>query len=143
FWHGAQDHVAWTIDVQRAGPYEAIVRLASADATAGCNFVFQGAGERLRGTTPATGGYDKYQTIRLGTIVLPVGKHRFVLRPDGPLAHQNLMDLGDVTLTPYAADGSAAVDDDAAARIVELFAGLAVGTPEEYERIPEMFSVSI
>jgi hypothetical protein len=81
---------------------------------------------------------------------LPAGKNRIVVRPDGPLLKVNLFDLRGVYLVPVGVPADQAIageppsnGTDAATAIAKLLDGLAVGKPEEYERIPSIWEQAI
>jgi putative heme-binding domain-containing protein len=150
FWHGQNDYVAWQVKHPAGGEFEAYLHWACAEDAAGSRFVLEGGDAPLRGAINSTGGYDQYQTVSLGRIELAPGTTRIVLRPDGPLATANLMDLRGVYLVPRGVSPERAIAGqappnrpDAAEAIAKLLDGLAVGTPAEYERIPAIWQEAI
>lgn len=99
FWHGPEDHVAWTVDVRRAGPYTVHLDWACADSSAGNAYRIIGPGFELTGTVPATGGWNRYRQAEIGSIELTPGIHRIIVRP-GHAPRGALMDLRSVALAP-------------------------------------------
>jgi hypothetical protein len=91
-WHGKDDHVAWTVEVEKAGEYDVWLDWACADESAGNAYMLEGGKARLRGKVKATGGWDKYKQEKIGTIMLAAGTQRLTLRPDGEL-RRALLDL--------------------------------------------------
>jgi putative membrane-bound dehydrogenase-like protein len=150
YWHGQNDFVSWNLDVPKARDFEVYLHWACAPESAGNAFVVAGGITPLTGVAASTGGYDRYATRRIGRLSLPAGKNRIVVRPDGPLSKVNLLDLRGVYLVPVGVSADRAIAGeppasgaDAATAIAELLDGLAVGKPEEYERIPSIWQHAI
>ncbi|HEX5271387.1 MAG TPA: PVC-type heme-binding CxxCH protein, partial [Gemmataceae bacterium] len=91
-WHGKDDRVSWTVEVEKAGEYDVWLDWACADESAGNAYVLDGGKEPLRGKVKATGGWDRYRQEKVGTVMLAAGTQRLALRPDGEL-RRALMDL--------------------------------------------------
>jgi putative membrane-bound dehydrogenase-like protein len=149
-WHGQLDHVAWDVEVPAAGEYEVALDSACIDDAAGNGFVVEGGAMPLHGTVAGTGNFESgvgdfhsYQTKTIGRISLAAGPGRIILRPDGPLKSQYLMDFRGLQLVPVSTTASSTESDDATAAITKLLDGLAVGKPEEYERIPKIWESAI
>jgi hypothetical protein len=98
-WHGAQDHAAWTVEVERGGQFDVWLDWACADAVAGNPYVLEGGEPALRGKVAGTGGWDRYRLRKVGTLTLDKGTRRLVLRPDGP-PREALLDLRGIHLLP-------------------------------------------
>jgi hypothetical protein len=150
YWHGQHDYVAWDVETPEARDYEVFIHLACAPGDAGSKAVLEGCSPPLPLTVPSTAGYDQYQVVHVGRTHLAEGVCRLSLRPDGPLATPNLMDLRGVYLAPdgkpieRAEQGDAPSDgEDAATHIAHLLDGLAVGTKAEYDRIPSIWEQAI
>ena len=150
YWGRQDEYVAWQVDVPSAREYDVHLHWAMADDTAGSAYILEGGEQPVTGNVAATGGYSKFQTRRIGRIKLAAGKQRLILRPDGPLKTANLMDLRGVYLTPVGASGERALageppigGEDAATAISKMLDGLAVGQPQEYERIPDIWQHAI
>jgi putative membrane-bound dehydrogenase-like protein len=150
YWHDQNDYVAWQIEHPTGGEFEVILHWACANDSADNRFAIEGIEPRVVNYVGATGGYDRFHTVRLGYSSLPVGKSRIVVRPDGPLVKHHLMDLRGVYLVPRGANRDRALageaptnSPDAAVKIAELLKGLAVGTSAEYQRIPAIWEEAI
>lgn len=150
YWHGQLDHVAWDVDVPAGGEYEVALDAACIDDAAGNGFVVEGGATPLHGTVKGTGNFDSgvgdyhsYQSQNIGRIKLAEGPNRIIIRPDGPLKSQYLMDLRGLQLSPVSKETAPDKKKDATAEIKVLLDGLAVGKPEEYERIPKIWESAI
>ncbi|RIK78457.1 MAG: dehydrogenase [Planctomycetota bacterium] len=150
YWHGQNDYVAWQVEHPTGGQFEVILHWACADDTAANRFAIDGLQPPVINYVGATGGYDRFNTVRLGYSTLRPGRSRVVVRPDGPLATHHLMDLCGVYLVPRGTNCDRALageaptsGPDAAVKIVDLLQGLAVGTPAEYERIPAIWEEAL
>ncbi|MCP3693088.1 MAG: c-type cytochrome, partial [Planctomycetaceae bacterium] len=99
FWGSAQDRAEWTVELTKAGTYEAWIDLACPQNTAGNPFVFTAGSSQLRGKVPATASWDDYQKKMIGRISLPAGSSGISFRSDG--APQGfLLDLRGIQLVP-------------------------------------------
>ncbi|MBI1902633.1 MAG: c-type cytochrome, partial [Planctomycetia bacterium] len=93
FWHDVNDHVIWTVEVDKAGEYDVFLDYACSDESAGNPFILEGGSSPLRGKVSPTGGWDKYRKQKIGTLKLDAGQRRIILRPDGEQLQRALMDL--------------------------------------------------
>jgi putative heme-binding domain-containing protein len=150
YWHGQNDHVAWQVEHPTGGEFEVILHWACANDSAENRFAIDGLEPTIVNFVGATGGYDRFHTVRLGHSTLRPGKSRVVVRPDGPLAKRHLMDLRGVYLVPLGVNFERALageaptnGPDAAVKIAKLLEGLPVGTPAEYDRIPAIWEEAI
>lgn len=149
YWHGAADYVAWTVDVETASLYDAYLHWACEDSAAGNGFAVDGGAAPLVGVVGGTGGYDRFRVAHLGPLQLAAGENRLAIRPDGPKRGIHLMDLRGLYLVPAGTSrdrvlaGDAPTLPDAASELARLLDGLAVGQPEEYDRIPDIFHTTL
>jgi putative membrane-bound dehydrogenase-like protein len=166
-WHGSNDQVVWTVEVDRESTFDVWLDWACADAVAGNTWLLEGGQRPLRGKVAGTGGWDRYRQKKVGTLTLPAGTVRLTFRPDGPVRGA-LLDLRGVHLVPpgtlpQKADATelakqllddktaaprrqALIDEHpnlAADLIKALTADLKPGTKEEYRRIPWIWRVAV
>jgi putative membrane-bound dehydrogenase-like protein len=99
-WHDAQDHAAWTIQLDKEGHFDVYFDYACDNPSAGNRFVLEGAQPTLRGQVIGTGGWDKFRHQKVAVVSLAAGKHRLVLRPDAGTIHGALLDLRAIYLVP-------------------------------------------
>jgi putative heme-binding domain-containing protein len=150
FWHNQKDFVAWDVEATTPGEYEVYLHWACINEAAGSAFIIEGGEHPIIGETAGTGGYDRFLSRRIGRVRLNAGTNRITVRPNGPLKTVNLMDLRGVYLTPVGIAADRAITGqpprqggDAATAIAKLVDGLAVGRPEEYQRIPKIWEEAI
>jgi putative membrane-bound dehydrogenase-like protein len=98
-WHGQEDHAVWTVEVEKERSFDVWLDFACANDAAGNAFVLEGAKPELRGKVNGTGGWDKYQQLKIGTVKLAAGNARLIFRPDAPLRGA-LLDLRAIQLVP-------------------------------------------
>jgi putative membrane-bound dehydrogenase-like protein len=98
-WHGVDDHVIWTVEVEKEGAYDVWLDWACDDGVAGNPYVLEGTRPALRGHVRSTGGWDRYRQEKIGTVTLPAGATRLAFRPDGSL-RVALLDLRGLHLVP-------------------------------------------
>lgn len=98
-WHGENDYVAWTAEVEKAGAYDVHLDYACATDSAGNNFVVKVDGNSVAGTVAATGGdWSNYKQVKIGSVQLQPGRHRISVQPSGPVTGA-LFDLRTVALS--------------------------------------------
>jgi putative heme-binding domain-containing protein len=100
FWHGLNDHVLWHIESAKPGTFDVYLDYACNEDSAGNLFVFETWKSAISGQIGSTGGWDKYQQRKVGTITLPAGPGTISIRPKGPALKGALMDLRGVYLVP-------------------------------------------
>lgn len=83
YWHHRDDFVRWRISSPALFEFEVWCEWACAPDAAGNAFRLEGADPVLTGQVPSTGGWDKYQFHRIGTIRLQAGESELILRPGG------------------------------------------------------------
>src|SRR5262249_10042096 len=98
-WHGLDDHAAWTVEAEKEGSFDVWLDFACANDVAGNAFALEGGKPELRGKVNGTGGWDKYQQQKIGTVKLTAGTQRLIFRPDAPLRGA-LLDLRAIQLVP-------------------------------------------
>jgi putative heme-binding domain-containing protein len=97
FWGSSQDYAVWNLDVPTAGTYEVTFDYACSPESAGNRFVLSCEDQQLSGEVRATGSWDEYDWHSSGTIELPAGRTRVILRPEAAL-NQYLLDLHQIVL---------------------------------------------
>jgi putative membrane-bound dehydrogenase-like protein len=100
YWHGLQDHVIWSVQLDVETRFDVYLDWACADASAGNAWILEGTQPALRGTVTATGGWDKYRQEKIGNLTLSPGIHRLTFRPGGDRLHDALLDLRGLHLVP-------------------------------------------
>jgi putative membrane-bound dehydrogenase-like protein len=100
YWHGVQDQVVWMVQLDKPGEFDVYLDWACDPDSAGNAYVLEGTRTELRGKVASTGGWDKYQQRKIGTVMLDAGSHRLTLRPDGAKLKGALLDLRGIHLVP-------------------------------------------
>ena len=100
FWDNGKDWVSWKVQFAKAGTFK--VSAAIAATTGGTEFVVEVAGQKLTGKSPATGAWDKFENVDLGTVeIKQAGDQTVSLRPKDPAAWKPI-NLRSVTLQEKA-----------------------------------------
>jgi putative heme-binding domain-containing protein len=82
-WHGQNDHVAWSVELDKPTSYDVYLDWACADSSAGNVLVLEVAGKTLRHRVAGTGGdWSNYKLTRIGTITIRDGTQKIVVRPE-------------------------------------------------------------
>ena len=79
FWDKPEDWVSWDTVVASGGKFEATAFVATESFPTTFNFKI--AGQTLVGNVPLTNGWQSYQEISLGTVILKKGKLEATLKP--------------------------------------------------------------
>ncbi|MGI9455079.1 MAG: c-type cytochrome [Aeoliella sp.] len=98
YWHAEGDYATWTIDAPEPGRYDIYLDFACPDDSAGNRFRIDGISSTICGEVTATGGWDRYQQVKVGTTEIAPGRRRITVRPDGPLLKPALFDLREMRL---------------------------------------------
>jgi putative membrane-bound dehydrogenase-like protein len=82
-WHGENDHVIWTVELDKPTSYDVYLDWACADNSAGNVLVLDVAGKTLRHRVAGTGAdWSNYKIIKIGTITIRDGKQQITARPE-------------------------------------------------------------
>jgi putative membrane-bound dehydrogenase-like protein len=68
YWHNVDDHVRWRIHSPSGRNVQIWAEWSCDDGAAGSSFSLQGTEPVLKGTVGTTGGWDRYQLVRLGLL---------------------------------------------------------------------------
>jgi putative membrane-bound dehydrogenase-like protein len=102
-WHGADDHVVWTAELDRPGSYDVYLNWACDDGVAGNILIVESAGKRLRHRIAGTGaGWSHYKLAKIGTLTVREGKQQITARPESQ-PHGALCDLRGLILVKEGA----------------------------------------
>lgn len=172
YWSGPRDHAVWKVRLDSPASFDVYLDYACAADSAGNLLALDGAEPVLRAVVPATGGWDQYKLLKLGTVKLAAGADRLTVRPDGPITGA-LLDLRTVYLVPVGAtpqekaeapksateaaklilsestpkDRREALAKEFAGQAAEVVRAMTADMPddakEEYRRIPWIWRVSI
>jgi putative membrane-bound dehydrogenase-like protein len=105
FWHGPDDHAAWTVQVAQPGEYDVWLDAACAPDSAGNPFTIHAGPAELRGTAASTGAWSKYARTKIGRVTLPAGELRVTMFPAAP-PRQALLDLRALAVVPAGREPS-------------------------------------
>lgn len=100
YWHAMTDHVSWNVDQPASAEYDVYLHYACEASSAGNRFLLTGVQPELKGTIASTGAWDKFVTVKIGTVSTKAGQSTIVLRPDGDAIQGALMDLKGLYCVP-------------------------------------------
>jgi len=98
-WHGADDRAEWRLSLPKAGTFDVYLDYACDPGSAGNELMLEGGESPIRWEVASTGAWSEYKTTRIGTVKLPAGEGRIIVRPARPLRGA-LLDLRTVALVP-------------------------------------------
>ena len=98
-WWRDDDHVEWEVEVPETGRYEVWMEWSVSDASAGNPYVFVANQRVLRGFIQPTGGWEEFDTAKIGELTLPAGRHTMAMKSASEY-EEALMDLREIRLTP-------------------------------------------
>lgn len=99
YWSNEEDRAMWTVVITKETTFEVSIDYALDRVTKSNAFLLTVAGEQLTGPVPATGDWNRYTTLKVGTITLKPGTHSLVFRSSGRVSAA-LIDLRTITLKP-------------------------------------------
>ncbi|MDR3690413.1 MAG: alpha-L-fucosidase [Fimbriimonas sp.] len=99
FWTKQEDTVSWSFDLKKAGFFHVRVEVACEDVSKGSKFDVTVNNQKVSGTVPGTGGWEKFVSLDLGTLKLDtLGKTTLTVQATS-LAGYAVMNLRSVKLT--------------------------------------------
>jgi putative membrane-bound dehydrogenase-like protein len=98
-WHGPYDRVEWRVSLPKEGTFDVYLDFACDAGAAGNELTIDGADPALNWKVASTGAWSKYETKTVGTVKLPAGEARLVIRPTAA-PRSALIDLRTVYLVP-------------------------------------------
>ncbi len=105
FWQSNNDRAIWTLELPKAGNYDVWLDWASPHADGKHRLRLEANGAALEQAVAPTGSWDTYRQARIGTLSLPKGKHRLVVRGVPPV-RAAMVDLREVRLVPAGSAGT-------------------------------------
>ncbi len=100
-WQSADDHAAWTFQLEKPGTFTVTMEWACPEESAGNTLRLsfdQDVSQTVIGAT-GEGTWSNYRSIFVDEVTLPAGKHRLDARAVGPVKNA-VLDLRGFTLTP-------------------------------------------
>ena len=98
FWDSPKDWASWKVNVKQPGKFK--VTAGCATVHSGVSVVVEAAGQKLTGKVPATGAWEKFEELTLGTIeIKQAGEQVVSIRP-GDAQTWKAINLRSIVLTP-------------------------------------------
>lgn len=92
-WWTSKDSVIWNIDVREAGKFQIELDWSISDQEAGKSMVFQIGDKELTKIINTSGSWETFKRMHIGTLDLPKGKYKVVVKPKDQNAKGHFMDL--------------------------------------------------
>ncbi len=100
YWTDAQDWVEWEFRTIQGGACGVAAVVGADPKCEGNRYTLEVGGRKFAGTVASTGGYEKFQTIELGTVTFAqTGTHRLAIKPVSINPGSGLMNVHAVILT--------------------------------------------
>ncbi|MGC8743734.1 MAG: alpha-L-fucosidase [Verrucomicrobiia bacterium] len=78
YWTNPSDYAEWQIEITKPGTFNVTAQVASQGSA---SFEIATGNNTIKAKFPNTGDYVKFQTIEIGTLELPQGKHTLTVKP--------------------------------------------------------------
>jgi len=98
FWTDPKDWVEWIVRVETPGEFEVEVTYACTEP-AGSRYRLEIADQKLEATVKATGSWTSFQSVELGRVTLPEGRHKLAVRAENKVG-EGVMNLKSIVLRP-------------------------------------------
>lgn len=98
FWTDPKDWVEWIVRVETPGLFEVELTYACI-APGGSRYRVEIAGKQLEATVKPTGSWTSFQTVRIGRVELPEGRHQLAVRALDKVG-EGVMNLKSIVLHP-------------------------------------------
>jgi len=99
YWQSMNDRAIWPISIAHGGRYEVWAEWACDKNSAGNSMVIQCGASHLKHEVVTTGSWDTYRRAKLGTLDLPEGAQRLIVRPHARIKGA-MIDLKSLRLVP-------------------------------------------
>lgn len=99
-WFDAKDRAIWNADIKKAGKYDVYLEWSVSDSMAGKSFELTAGSKNIKGKVDKTGSWYTYRTKKIGTLQLPNGQTRFLLRSGTITQTGSMFDVREVRLVP-------------------------------------------
>jgi alpha-L-fucosidase len=100
YWVDARDWVEWEFRTVQGGVYEVAAVIGADPVCAGNRYTLEVAGREFEKTVASTGGYEKFETVKVGTVTIPqAGTNRLAIKPVKVSPGSGLLNVHAVTLT--------------------------------------------
>lgn len=99
FWQSPSDRAIWTLEVPKAGNFDVWLDWANPGPAGKHRLRLEAQGVRLESALGSTGSWENYQQAKVGTLHLPKGPVRLVVRGVPPL-REPILDLREIRLVP-------------------------------------------
>lgn len=99
-WFTAGDLVEWEVQIIESGVYEVYLEWSVSNEEAGKPFVFKASEEQLIGKVSRTGSWEKFNTKKIGHILLQDGMQKLVFKPASKFDKGALLDFRQIKLVP-------------------------------------------
>ncbi len=83
YWTNPEDFAQWSIELPAAGTYSVVFDYACEPQAAGNTLQLLAGDATSEITIPATANWDDYVQKKLGEVILPAGRQRLILKPQG------------------------------------------------------------
>ncbi|MBC7623751.1 MAG: hypothetical protein H7232_10220 [Aeromicrobium sp.] len=97
FWDKADEYLSWKLPVTKAGRYNVVLQYGQGGR--GGDFILTVGDQQLKGQTANSGGWDVYQSLKLGIVTLKAGEVTVKLAP-APGLQGGLMDFKSLKFVP-------------------------------------------
>ncbi|MGH7131679.1 MAG: carbohydrate-binding protein, partial [Phycisphaerales bacterium] len=98
-WTSQDAAASWFVRIPKDGRYAIEIDLACADGDEGDRFDLEISGQKAGDAVPATGGWEKFTTMKLGTVTLKPGDQRLKLTA-APGLKGALMNVREIRFAP-------------------------------------------
>lgn len=97
YWVNERDWAEWSVELPTAKTYEVELRYGCGNGQGGSKIEIQIGDTLLAFTVEATGGFQAWRDVKLGTVSLPAGKAAVTVKPQVK-AKNAIMDIQQITL---------------------------------------------
>jgi neutral ceramidase len=100
-WFTTDDQAEWNVQLDKGAKYEVWMEWAVSDSQAGKSIVFEAGNKKVKVKAGKTGSWFTYKTQKIGTVYLPAGLQKMILKSNSKSEKGSMMDLREVKLIPY------------------------------------------
>jgi hypothetical protein len=97
-WFNTQDKAIWKVNIEKAGRYDVYIEYSVSDGEAGKHFELVAGKKKLKGKVEQTGSWFTYKTKNIGTLRLPAGIQKIVLKSNSGTENGSMFDVREVRI---------------------------------------------
>ena len=99
-WFNTDDRAEWEVELDKKGKFDVYMEWSVDDERSGKSYILIAGNNRIKGKFQKSGSWFTFRKEKIGTLTLPAGKHKMVLKSNSTKEKGAMMDLREIILVP-------------------------------------------